>query len=595
MRVRTVCPVRVVADEVATRPDQLFGWERMSTGLVCRLRCTVLGGHGRCRERGRRSAVFPLLIGVLVAGSAATLPADEVQSDWDDQFALVDRTGRTTSEDPDFADAGTTWVFRGVAEQVPITAGRPTAHTATVNLAMMEAIEGGIVYREGDGAYPAEPDEWASYAAGELIERDLTGLSADTQCHAKLIYRRPGSGEVFSSPECSFRTQRPPSGTAASFRFGVLADSHNWKVIKSADASDRMALMDVTLGNMVSRKYDFALDLGDSILCESPSMPASAANQTEADVRTVEWRRTMGPLMRACPVFAVAGNHEGMQGWRTANDDPLAEWAAKSWLKYTLNPPKNSVFYNGDLALLRPEWPGPAVSDTRTVYAWKWGDCLFIVLDPYWWTMEKPHQAGYPTHDTAPYQKDPWRWTLGEGQYQWLHTVLANTTAKWKFVFIHQLVGGKTQTVGAYGRGGVEFVDYSVAGNATCEWGGQESDGTDGMPTRRPTFVYGCIHDMLVEYGVDAVFIGHDHFYAHQEYERVHYVHVPCPNKTTSLWGRRDEGSYVEGTLLENSGHVDVAIVDDGLEGRSATVTYYQAFLPGGGENMRVADSFSLE
>jgi hypothetical protein len=64
--------------------------------------------------------------------------------------------------------------------------------------------------------------------------------------------------------------------------------------------------------------------------------------------------------------------------------------------------------------------------------------------------------------------------TLGQGQYNWLRTTLESSTAKFKFIFSHQIVGGDPD-----GRGGVEFANF-------YEWGGNNLNGTPGFATNRP-------------------------------------------------------------------------------------------------------------
>ena len=80
------------------------------------------------------------------------------------------------------------------------------------------------------------------------------------------------------------------------------------------------------------------------------------------------------------------------------------------------------------------------------------------MLDPFWYTTPKPN-------------KDGWGWTLGRDQYDWLERTLTQSAAHFKFVFIHNLVGGGFDGLG---RGGLEFAQY-------FEWGGQNPDGSDGI------------------------------------------------------------------------------------------------------------------
>ena len=112
-------------------------------------------------------------------------------------------------------------------------------------------------------------------------------------------------------------------------------------------------------------------------------------------------------------------------------------------------------------------------------YAWTWGDALFIVLDPYWYTMKFPQEnSTYPFGGEENQSGENatkgtrWDWTLGIDQYLWLKNTLATSTATYKFVFIHNVTGG----IIPYGRGGTEIAGY-------FEWGGKNWDDTWGWDT----------------------------------------------------------------------------------------------------------------
>jgi len=76
---------------------------------------------------------------------------------------------------------------------------------------------------------------------------------------------------------------------------------------------------------------------------------------------------------------------------------------------------------------------------------------------------------------------------LGIDTIQLAKTTLENSTAKFKFIFSHQIVGGDSE-----GRGGIEYADK-------YEWGGMNSDGvTSGFATNRPGW-YKPIKDLLTE------------------------------------------------------------------------------------------------
>lgn len=63
---------------------------------------------------------------------------------------------------------------------------------------------------------------------------------------------------------------------------------------------------------------------------------------------------------------------------------------------------------------------------------------------------------------------------MGQGQHNWLRTTLESSTAKFKFILSHQIVGGDPD-----GRGGEEFANL-------YEWGGNNLNGTPGFATNRP-------------------------------------------------------------------------------------------------------------
>ena len=186
-------------------------------------------------------------------------------------------------------------------------------------------------------------------------------------------------------------------------------------------------------------------------------------------------------------------------------------------------------------------------------YAWEWGDGLFVVLDPFWYAS--PRRG----------RDDNWARTLGSEQYEWLKQTLERSKARYKFVFIHHLVGGFDKQ----GRGGVEAAPF-------YEWGGKNADGSDGFKARRPGWDM-PIHDLLVRHKVTAVFHGHDHFYARQKLDGVVYQLVPQPGFAGSdrIRGAEVYG-YKQGDMLGGSGHLRVTVAPE-----SVTVDYIRSRPPG--------------
>ncbi|MFH1998621.1 MAG: metallophosphoesterase, partial [Planctomycetota bacterium] len=184
--------------------------------------------------------------------------------------------------------------------------------------------------------------------------------------------------------------------------------------------------------------------------------------------------------------------------------------------------------------------------------------------------------------------KTGWDWTLGKEQYEWLYETLHASGAKWKFIFMHQIVS--TVAPNMYGRGGIEVAKYQVDNRPSFEWGGEDETGAYVFTEKRPGWNYGAIHDMLVQEDVTMVFHGHDHFFAFQELDGVVYLECPQPGDSEYGWGCKDEGKYTNGTLIQNSGHVQVTVAFDFVK-----VEYVRAYLPGDGMNGEIAFSHAID
>jgi hypothetical protein len=315
---------------------------------------------------------------------------------------------------------------------------------------------------------------------------------------------------------------------------------------------------------------DFHLDLGDTFMCEKHTGPLIALVQSASDWATVNARyvyerANFGVISESVPLFLVNGNHEGELGWLldgTAQNLPI--WVTLARQKYFPNPVPDS-FYSGDST------SESYVGQRAAWYAWTWGDALFIVLDPFWYTTTKTNNNG-------------WVYTLGSRQYEWLKSTLSSSTARFKFVFIHNLVGG----LGGQMRGGVEAAPY-------YEWGGLNSDGTSGFASKRSTWSM-PIHQLLVTYGVTAVFHGHDHLYAKQDLDGIVYQEVPQPSAVnfSNVATLAAESYYAAGTILASSGHMRVMVTPTKI-----TAEYVRAWLSKNEtstrKNRQVDDSWSID
>jgi uncharacterized repeat protein (TIGR02543 family) len=216
-------------------------------------------------------------------------------------------------------------------------------------------------------------------------------------------------------------------------------------------------------------------------------------------------------------------------------------------------------------------------------YAWKWGDALFVVLNPFQYTMTNPYSGGMGGEDDdESVIGDRWDWTLGLQQFNWFKQTLAGSNATFKFVFAHHMVGGSQD----YVRGG--------AGPAHLfEWGGENLNGSWGFATERPEeegWEESPIHQVMVANGVTAFFHGHDHQFAHEERDGIVYQLVPQPSDSSygngfNLYHESDPYAV---RVLPNSGHLRVTVSPS-----QTTVDYVRSYLSGG-TNGQVAYSYTI-
>ena len=259
-------------------------------------------------------------------------------------------------------------------------------------------------------------------------------------------------------------------------------------------------------------------------------------------------------ICHSVPLYLVIGNHEGENGWYL-NGTPgsLANTAATTRIKYYPNPQPGG-FYSGDTTA--PAFVGPRGNS----YAWEWGNALFVVLDPYWYTVLKPGT-----------NVDNWAWTLGRAQYDWFSHVISASTAPFKFVFAHQVVGG----LDAAGRGGIEAVPF-------YEMGGSNADGTPGFVAHRPGWPL-PLHDLMKQNHVTAFFHGHDHVFVQQEMDGITYQELPqpgyynftSPEKSYSNTSIAANYGYTHGQVLSSSGYLRVTVDDS-----TARVEYTRSYMP---------------
>lgn len=410
-----------------------------------------------------------------------------------------------------------------------VVLGRPTDRSVTANV-LMSTMSVRALVQYGMAGQQARRSPAFVIQPGRPQEIVLDGLQPGCAYGYRVVDAATGAPLLPEKGPGAFHTQRP---RGSEFQFTIQADSH-------LDGNSAAEVYEQTLNSAAMEKPDFHIDLGDTFMTGKIQDHAAALKQYLAQ------RYYLGKVGCLAPVFLAIGNHDGEETGRGRRDQSLelADWSCMQRKRFFSNP-EPSFFYSGDGS------SKPGLGLLQDYYAWEWGDALFIVLSPYWYSGGT--RGG----------KEPWNMTLGKQQYDWLAATLRRSNAGFKFVFIHQLSGG----FDANGRGGAEAVPL-------YEWGGHEKDGRNTFALNRPGWEK-PIHNLLVETGVTIVFHGHDHFFAHQEADGIVYQLVPQPGNPNARKDQAAEYGYAEGDFLPNSGHLLVHVQPD-----RAQVTYVRTVTP---------------
>jgi hypothetical protein len=429
--------------------------------------------------------------------------------------------------------------------------GRPTDTSITINAASIKTIEVYFEYGIAPGAYSGKTAP-AVFPAGEPVNVLIDNLKPNTRYYYRMRHREPGTTDYSARDEHTFHTQRPPGSV---FTFAVQFDPH-------LDENTDDEAYKISLKNMLADKPDFLVDVGDNFFVDR-LRPVTRAG-VEERVQLV--RSYYDILTHSSALFLGLGNHEG-EARRNLNGTPenIAVYDTLARKRYIPNPIPNG-FYTGSA---REE---PLVGVRQANFAWQWGDALFIMLDPFW---NKP---------AAPELGGDWSSTLGREQYDWLKTALETSKARFKFVFSHNLIGGR-QMSGSF-RGGIEAAKY-------LEMGGYNLDDTWGFDKARPGWPK-PIHQLMADSRVTIFFHGHDHLYAKQDLDGVVYQAGPQPGaRNTNLGNRAQMYDYSHGTILGGAGYLRVRVSPDGV-----TVDYVQTWVPSKEtptrKNGTVADTYTI-
>ena len=423
---------------------------------------------------------------------------------------------------------------------------RPEKNSVTLSVLAYQDLEGSVAFGARPGTVTTELP-LRPFKKSEPVEVVMSGLQPNTPYYYHFRSRSLGTSQLSNSPEYSFHTARPPGST---FTFTLTADAH-------LDEHTSPEVYCRTLENIRSDKPDFHIDLGNLFMTDKH------ASREDAAAQYVAQRHYLGQIGSSVPVLLALGTHDGEAA---KNDDGtgdcLAVWANQIRKRHFPDPVPDD-FYNGNKA------GHPLCGLLQNYYAWEWGDALFVVLDPFRYSLRQ--RGG----------RDGWTWSLGKEQYQWLKQALEQSRAKFKFVFIHNLLCGDQAA-----RGGVEVASLN-------EWGGNNSDGSDGFKAHRPGWD-APVHQLLAQNHVSVLFKAHDNFYARQELDGIVYEMVPQPSFAGNDRIRDLETyGYKKGKFLGNSGHVRVTVSPTQVK-----VDYIRSIIPkeesDQHKNQEIADHFEL-
>ena len=422
------------------------------------------------------------------------------------------------------------------AQQKSIILGRPTDTSITASILFDQNVYYYIEYGTVSGAYPLVTTTYTN-VSNTPDEIDLVNLVANTKYYYRMVYKLVGSANFNTTPEYSFNTQRLPG---SAFTFTLESDEHLY------DKKGIREMYQVTLANQAADKPDFMLSLGDIFGDDhTPTTTTSA----DMDALHKDYRQYLGQICHSVPFFVCLGNHEGENDYYLNQNPPfnIGVWGTQ-WRKFYYPNPYPNNFYTGNTTS-----ENYGINTPENYYSWTWGDALFVVLDVY----RTEISPGATPADPAKPQN--WDWTLGRTQYNWMRSVLENSTAKHKFVFAHHTRG--------QGRGG-------IATATQFEWGG-----IDGNQYKFDQYRPGWgkpIHQVFVDTKVDIFFQGHDHLFAKEELNGVVYQEVPMPSDITYNIGyTANAGAYPNGNAMNGTGHIRVNVSPNCVK-----VDYVKAYMP---------------
>lgn len=321
------------------------------------------------------------------------------------------------------------------------------------------------------------------YPAEDVAQWRFDGLEPGTLYE----YQVTGQGEDGEVPlyAGTITTERTPDDSH--FVFALITDTHisPRSVLPGeldTEDSEELTLLDIA-PKVRAQNPDFIMNLGDTLDFHLFGFNDPPPDGTWTRLGYLNYRRLMQDALGNAAYFSVIGNWDGENG--SYSDEELAR-----------SRDQRLLYVPGPSASTYPE----GGSEEQDYYAFTWGDALFIVLNVMSYT---------PTEhllSTEPGVADDW--TLGDAQLAWFMDTLQNATSKWRFVMIHHTVGGAAgdDINSAYGRGGGQ-----------AAYVGEQA----------------VVHQLMLDYGVQIFFYGHDHVFTDMAVDGIHYT---LPGSAGAPW-----------------------------------------------------------
>jgi hypothetical protein len=252
--------------------------------------------------------------------------------------------------------------------------GKPEDDRITINIVPASTIEYHYQYGLTSGANTWSTDN-VTATGGQPSEITITDLTPNTQYYYRMRYHLPGETDWVERTEHSFWTQRALGST---FVFDIVSDSHAMYNTQYQQACQ----------NMAADQPDFVFDLGDTFMADNDT------NQSQVDQEYLAQRDPLyfDAFGHSAALFLASGNHENEEGWNL-DDTPFSIALGSIQARKAYYPtPIDDDFYSGNtdiLAVINAATYGDQYREDY--YAWTWGDALFVVFDPFQYTMQNPY------------------------------------------------------------------------------------------------------------------------------------------------------------------------------------------------------------